>query len=64
MRACITPEHRVHNKNYTVNCLVEEDKGEILKAFCEDCAACEGKGTFIIIFHFFLSSFNVKVVIK
>ncbi|KAI5720593.1 hypothetical protein M8J77_009242 [Diaphorina citri] len=42
VKALVTPEHKVNAKPYQVHCLVDEGEGTILKAFCSDCAACQG----------------------
>ncbi|KAI5719675.1 hypothetical protein M8J76_000484 [Diaphorina citri] len=42
VKARITPEHRVKSKPYSVLCIIQEEDEEILKAVCEDCAACQG----------------------
>ncbi|XP_008476270.1 uncharacterized protein LOC103513235 [Diaphorina citri] len=42
VKAKITPEHRVNAKPYSVLCIINEKDSEIIKAVCEDCAACQG----------------------
>jgi hypothetical protein len=43
VKAKITPEHRVNAKPYSVLCIINEKDSEIIKAVCEDCAACQGR---------------------
>lgn len=50
VKARITPEHRVKAKPYSVYCIINEDEEEIIKAICEDCAACQGEFLFSKIF--------------
>ncbi|KAJ8966270.1 hypothetical protein NQ314_003638 [Rhamnusium bicolor] len=39
----IVPEHKVHNKPYTVSAIFDEANDSILSCQCESCAASQGK---------------------
>ena len=43
VQAKICPEHRVRNKNYSAQVVINEDEETIIKAECQDCAASLGK---------------------
>lgn len=58
VKARITPEHRVKSKPYSVLCIIQEEDEEILKAVCEDCAACQGEFFFSFLFFFIFFFFN------
>lgn len=42
VKAKITPEHKVHSKNYNVITEINETKYEVLKCDCTSCAASSG----------------------
>lgn len=42
VRARVTPEHRVRNKNYNAQIVIDEKNSEVKDISCEDCNAAEG----------------------
>lgn len=43
IRGKVCPEHRVNNKPYAVEMLVDEEAEKVEYVRCKDCAASEGK---------------------
>lgn len=42
LKAKITPEHRINNKNYNVSYEINESEKEVIKVICDDCVASQG----------------------
>lgn len=49
VKADITPEHKIRDKPYEVNCIVDETKEQIVGAYCSDCSASTGKSPLSLI---------------
>lgn len=42
VEAKVCPEHKVRNKNYTVQVIIDENEETVIRTECHDCAASLG----------------------